>query len=207
MVIKTAIFGAGHNAATVVWNKKRGFYPEIEIVGFIDDYKKGDWCKLPIVGTSTDFESLKDEGIEGIIVTAVAKPRERLNLCQRISDMGFLSPKIIPELPEWVQVGKGVYLDPTAVLNGVDIILEDYVIVGPLAFVEGGVKLRKGAIAMAQSFIGYESIIGEASCVCPKAIVKPKCVIGKDCYINPAKVLQMGMELKDGSTYPALERM
>jgi len=205
-MLKTAIFGAGHNSAAIIWNKQKGLYSQLEIVGFIDDKKTGEWCGLPILSSSNNLESLKDKGIQAILVTAIAKARERLTLCEKIEKLGFEFPAVIPELPPWIKIGRGIYVDPTAVLHGTNISLGDYSIVGPLAYIEGDVELGRGAISMAQSFVGFGSKIGEASCICQGAIVKPRCTIGKDCYINPMKIIEQGLELKDGSEYPTIHR-
>lgn len=204
MVLRTVIFGAGHNGAVVAWNNKCGMYKDVQIVGFIDDNKKGVWAGLPIIGESKDIENLRSaHNIDAILVTAIADPKSRLELCDKIRAMGYASPSLVPLLPPWIEIGDGVYVDERAVLHGCNIKLGDYSIVGPGAYIEGDVELGRGTIAMAHSFIAFGSKIGDASCVCQKAIVKPGCLVGRDCYIHPARVLPQGYKLADGEKYPS----
>jgi len=195
---KLVIYGAGDNGGLLAHNHALSkVFRDYELVGFVDDEKKGRVQEFPILGTGRDLVRLKAEGIDSIAVTLLGDSVRRLELCLELERMGFEFPSIYPQdMPREIQIGKGVYMHDSVALLGYDQRIGDFSIVGPFVVIEGRTNIGRGVILRPYSFVGHCSTIGEATAVGVRASVMPDLTIGRRCVIGP-HVLQR-RDMKEG---------
>ena len=194
---KLVIYGAGDNGGRFAFEyRELKKYPDFELVGFVDDFKRGEFAGFPILGTGKDLPHLKDNGIDQIMVSLFKDPVSRLEKCLEIEDMGFDFPSITPPVPEETYLGKGVFIHKTAVLLGLDIHLGDFSVLGPHTTVEGRTRIGKGVILAPYAFVGHDSTIGDATFLYPRSSCLPGKIIGKACKVYPHVLVHK--DLADG---------
>lgn len=183
---KLIIYGAGDNGNKFAQDyRSLGRKNHFNLIGFVDDYREGQFSGFPILGKKKDLPNLRKQGIENIIVTLFGNPVRRLETCLEIERMGYSFPSLHHDIPDKTKIGKGVYIHPTAVLLGFDQELGDFSVVGPYATIEGRIKTGKGVVFCPYTFIGHSSVIGDGTVFYPRSTCLPNTNIGKKCIVGP----------------------
>jgi acetyltransferase-like isoleucine patch superfamily enzyme len=168
--LRFVIYGAGDNGAEIAKAiKYENKHPNYDLVGFIDDRKTGDVLGFPILGTKKEvLPKLKEEGLENIAVTMLADIPWRLELCLELEQMGFKFPSFYS--PSWeplikdglLKLGKGVYIDESVRMMGVNQDIGDFSVIAYHVTLEGQVKIGKGVHLFSYCFVGNKTNIGDA---------------------------------------------
>ena len=184
---KLVIYGAGDNAQKITYEHQQGKrLNEFELVGFVDDFKKEEILGFPILGDYSFFSELKDKGINNVLVSLLKNPRLRLKRCLELESLGFNFPNLLGNnVPELAKIGKGVYVDNTAVFMGLNQNIEDFSVIGPHTTIEGRINMGKGCIICPYVFLGYSSEIGESSVLYPFSYIAPRVKLEKKSIIRP----------------------
>lgn len=183
---KLIVYGAGDNGSLLAYNYKKGkLFQNYSLEGFIDDSKEGNLQGFPILGNKEKLVSLKSRGIDNIIVFLLNDAKKRLEICLELEQLGFNFPNYISkEIPESVNLGKGVYIHDTSVFLGVDQDIGDFTIIGPHSTIEGRTKIGKGNIIAPYSFVGYNVQIGDANFLYPRSTILPNVKVGNGCKVG-----------------------
>ena len=189
---KLVIYGAGDNAQKITYEHQQGKrLNEFELVGFVDDFKKEEILGFPILGDYSFFSELKDKGINNVLVSLLKNPRLRLKRCLELESLGFNFPNLLGNnVPELAKIGKGVYVDNTAVFMGLNQNIEDFSVIGPHTTIEGGTNIRRGCILCPYVFLGYNSEIGEASVIYPRSTILPNIKLKENSIIKPHSLIK-----------------
>lgn len=196
---KWVIYGAGDNGGKIAYEHRNlGKYNHLDLVGFLDDRKKGEFVGLPILGGKKDLKSILNEGIDHVLVTTLEDSKNRLERCLEMEEMGYKFPSFHGYLPPETKVGKGVFIYDNATLLGFDQEIDDFSIIGPYVTLEGRTKLGKGTVLCPYSFVGHNAEIGDATTMYPRSTCLPYTKIGKECKIGHHSIAHK--EIKDGKT-------
>lgn len=184
---KIVIYGAEDNGKKLAYEyRERKRLHNFELVGFIDDFKRGYELDFPILGGKEILPKLKAEEVDNIVVFLFKNPRKRLDTCLELESMGFNFPSFIgKDFPDVSSIGKGVYIHDNATFLGVDYKIGDFSVIGPYATIEGRTTIGKGCIICPYVFIGHNSEIGDASVIYPYAYISPKVQLDKRSIISP----------------------
>ncbi|OGJ19052.1 hypothetical protein A3K73_04510 [Candidatus Pacearchaeota archaeon RBG_13_36_9] len=190
---KLVVYGAGDNGREFAYRyKHEGLNRECEFVGFVDDHSGEGFLGYPVLGNSKDLPRLREGGVENIIVFLLEKPQTRLKICIELEKMGFKFPSSkSPYNNTGVNIGKGVYIHPTATFLGIggqDI--GDFSVIGPYVTVEGGVKTGKGVILSPYVCVHKGVSIGDGSVFYSRAICFPRVKVGKNCIVAPHGIVR-----------------
>ena len=150
--MKLAIFGYGGHAREVAAqiNKSVQFFVDDE---FVKDFL------LPI--------SQFDPSVYEIII-AVAEPKERRNIVERLpTETRFFT-----------------FIHPTALLMRKDIEIGEGSFIGANSILTTNIKIGKHAILNRGNQIGHDTIIGDFFSAMPGSIVSGNVLIGDRCYIG-----------------------
>ena len=190
-----------------------GSSSEIEVVGFIDDYKRkgSKFYGLDIIGDFSDLVKLKEQGMNSIFFgIGYTNMKLRGELFNRVKKLGFMTPNVIHPsalvdksaklssgdiilagviIDRDVEIGDNVLFYAGCIISH-DVQISNNVFFAPGVTVAGFVKVQKG------SFIGAGStIIGKIS-IGKYAIVGAGSVVIKDVPDNavvagvPARVIR-----------------
>lgn len=179
-----------------------------EIIGIIDKSLRGEYLKIPILGTDSDAGKLVEyfENVPVIISPDKPEKRKRLSVAYRKTGFTFcnlIHPKCqISEniqfrngivIQSGVQVSPGVYLGDFVKINSRATIMHDcqignYTTIAPLANILGNVKIGESCYIGASAVILPGLTIGDNSIVGAGAIVT-KDVKSTTVAGNPAKII------------------
>lgn len=183
---KLIIYGAGDNGGRFVCEyRDLHKHNQYDLVGFIDDFKKGELAGFPILGKGEDLKQLKEKGIDNILVYLYTDPIMRLEKCLELEKLGFKFPSFHPYIPKEIQMGKGVCIHDNSVLLGFDQHIGDFSVINPYVTLEGRTTLGKGVLLSPHVFIGHGSEIGDGTVFYPGSYCLPKIKIGNKCKIWP----------------------
>jgi len=170
-----------------------------EIVGFVDDDPEKLKLMirgLPVVGTTRDFEQIRqDLGVEGAIVAIADGPRRR-TLGQRISEAGLeLVNAIHPtvHLDTDVVVGKGVVLCQGVIVVagtwiGNSVNMHTGATIDHDNVIEDGANLGPGVHTAGRVHIGRDAFIGTGAVFIPDVTVEEGAIVGAGAVvIRPVK--------------------
>jgi UDP-3-O-[3-hydroxymyristoyl] glucosamine N-acyltransferase len=176
---------------------------KFELVGFVDDYKKGSICKFPILGNSKDLPSILSSGIDHILISLLLEPGKRLDICRQVDNIGFKLPSILEsELPEGSSIGKGVYVHDSAKISG-KVSIGDFSIISAYAHLDNS-KIGDGVIMSPGSKVSRNSQIGDATVLYMNAFIPESTSIGKNCIINTNAFVHKNLNSGKIKTYDAL---
>jgi UDP-3-O-[3-hydroxymyristoyl] glucosamine N-acyltransferase len=193
---KLMIYGAGSAAKQFVCEyRDLGKYKDkYDFVGFIDDAVTGKICDFPVIGTAKEIQGLFNEGIDHILVSLMSDAVKRLDKILWLEEMGFKFPSLTGTkyIPKEIKLGKGVYIQDTAVLLGCDHEIGDYSVIGANSVIERA-KIGKGTIISPNTFIGTGAVIGDAVRIYPFATISPRVTVGDGCIIYPYALVHKNM--------------
>ena len=183
---RLVIYGAGDTGASVAYKYDQGqILKDFSLEGFIDDNKKGTLLNHPILGTKEDLPSLREEGVDNILVSLLEDPKKRLEICLELEEMGFDFPNLLGNnVPNTLNLGKGIYIDDSVVFVGINQTIGDFCLIGPYSTIEGRTKIGKGNIFSPYCFVGYGAEIGDGNVFYPRSTVFPKIKIGDGCTLG-----------------------
>lgn len=189
---KLIIYGAGQVGGEFACRyKDLGTYSKkYDLVGFIDDAKKGEAYGFPIKGTSNDLQKLLDEGIDHIFISLLFDPVKRLEKFLELKDKGFKFPSLtnfpLDEdryFSEYAKIGEGVLIHESAKFIGIDFIIGDYSVISAHTVIETS-TIGRGVLIQPGAKVGYGSKIGDASVMYFDSVCVPGTKIGTGCAIN-----------------------
>lgn len=191
---KLVVYGAGvMGSAVATGYRDQGTLSEFDLIGFIDNNKSGSWVGFPILGKEDRLPSLREGGVENIIV-AISDHSIRPELCSKLEKAGYSFPTVSPVLPKEVKIGRGCLVDSSAVFLGINQEVGDFCVIGPQAVIEGESKLSMGVYLCPHTFIGAYSQVGEGTVFYPFSGCKPYVRVGKNCVIGPQVFLRKNLE-------------
>jgi acetyltransferase EpsM len=156
---ETVIIGCGGHAKVVL--SIIDLLDDVEVVGFYDDNKKGEFCNYPILGSIKDLNLGHDGYIIGIGNDKVRQ--EIYEIYPNINWISAIHPKSI--IDSNVKIGKG-----TVICAGVIIQTE--------------VKIGVHCIINTGCSIDHESKIGNFCNICPGAVICGRVKIGDLTFIG-----------------------
>lgn len=156
---KIAIIGCGGHAKVVF--SIINLLNDMEVVGFYDDNKKGEFCNYPILGTIQELQLDHDGYIIGI-----GNDKVRHEIYEKYPNINWISiahPKSI--IDSNVKIGKG-----TVVCAG--------------SIIQTEVKIGSHCIINTGCSIDHESHIGNFCSICPGTVICGRVNIGKLSFIG-----------------------
>ncbi|HME87281.1 MAG TPA: hypothetical protein VKE88_02615 [Candidatus Nanoarchaeia archaeon] len=195
---KLAIYGAGTIGSMLLTSPSyKEHLKKFDVVGFIDDEKKGRYAGIEILGGAEKLPDLRKNGVENIIVGFSTNPIKRLDVCEHLEKLDFSFPSFTGELPMYTKIGKGVYIDISATMLGTYQHIDDFCVIGSHTTIESEAMLKRGVIVSPHSFVGARSEVGEATVLLPYSGCKPETKIGKHCIVGPQVFLRK--DVKNGA--------
>lgn len=156
---KIVIIGCGGHAKVVL--SIINLLDDMEVVGFYDDYKKGEFCNYPILGNINDLKLEHDGYIIGI-----GNDKVRHEIYKKYSNINWISivhPKSIVDSD--VEIGRG-----TVVCAG--------------SIIQTQVKIGCHCIINTGCSIDHESKIGNFCSICPGTVICGRVEIGDLSFIG-----------------------
>lgn len=156
---KIVIIGCGGHAKVVV--SIINLLDDVEVVGFYDDNKKGEFCNYPILGTIRELQ-LDHQGY----IIGIGNNKVRQEIYEKYPNINWISA-IHPEsiIDSNVKIGKG-----TVICAGVIIQTE--------------VKIGVHCIINTGCSIDHESKIGNFCSICPGVVICGRVKIGDLTFIG-----------------------
>lgn len=201
----TIVIGAGGFAKSLYGSLT--MLQKRNIIGFLDDNKKGKFGKYSILGKVNDLPKfIKNKRVKYFII-AIGDPKTRVEISDYCIGLG-LSPKTIIDqsanIAKQATIGEGVYIGKNAIVN-VDAKIESFVIINSGTIIEHGAQV--GAYSnisphctLAGSVkVGSTTYIGASSTIFQLRIVGSGSIIGAGSIVNrdiPSKVKAFGVPAK-----------
>ena len=182
---KLILIGAGGYAKSVIDSLELDKY---EIVGFIDDIKKGKHLGYNILGNSlNNFDSQNY-----CFFVCIGDNEKRTNWYNKIIKKGLKVINIIDKsaiVSKNIRIGKGVFIGKLAIVNS-DVTLGNNIIINTKTAVNGDTQIGKGC------FIGSSSVLNGQLKIRDGAIIGSGAVVIKDVKENTTVVGVPGRVIK-----------
>lgn len=140
----------------------------IEIVGIIDNFKKGNYLGHQILGTDNDIKELYNSFREIPVIISPDQPQKRNYLVDLYGKAGFSFYSLISSntiISKSAELGQGVLIQAKANIS---------------ACVNVGNFVRINTMAN----IMHDSTIQEFTTIAPNAVILGRVIIGSHCYIG-----------------------
>ena len=163
---KLILIGAGGYAKSVIDSLK---LDEYEIIGFIDDVKKGKHLGYEILGNSLDNYNSDSY----CFFVCIGDNKKRTNWYNKILEEGLEVINVIDRsaiVSKNIRIGKGIFIGKLAIVNS-DVTLGNNIIINTKALLEHGTS------------------VGDNSNVSTNTAVNGDTKIGKGCFIGSSSVL------------------
>ena len=173
---KLILIGAGGYAKSVIDSLR---LDEYEIVGFIDDIKKGEHLGYSILGNSLDNFNSQSY----CFFVCIGDNEKRTIWYNKILEKGFEIINIIDKsaiVSKNIRIGKGIFIGKLAIVNS-DVTLGNNIIINTKALLEHGTS------------------VGDNSNVSTNTAVNGDTKIGKGCFIGSSSVLNGQLTIGDGA--------
>ena len=173
---KLILIGAGGYAKSVIDSLELDKY---EIVGFIDDIKKGEHLGYRILGNSLDNFNSKNY----FFFVCIGDNKKRTNWYNKILEKDLEIINVIDKsaiVSKNIRIGKGIFIGKLAIVNS-DVTLGNNIIINTKALLEHGTS------------------VGDNSNVSTNAAVNGDTKIGKGCFIGSSSVLNGQLTIGDGA--------
>ena len=173
---KLILIGAGGYAKSVIDSLDLDKY---EIVGFIDDIKKGEHLEYKILGDSLDIFYSQDY----CFFVCIGDNKKRTIWYNKIVEKGLEIITIIDKsaiVSKNIRIGKGIFIGKLAIVNS-DVTLGNNIIINTKALLEHGTS------------------VGDNSNVSTNSAVNGDTKIGKGCFIGSSSVLNGQLTIGDGA--------
>ena len=208
--MKTIILGCGGHGRVIrdiLFN-----YPNIDLIGFLDDNKllqNKTIDKLKVLGSFSDIRKFMDDGLEAIVI-GIGDNRIRASFYEKSKDMGLKLVNVIHPssiISKNVKIGEGIIIMPGAIINtgcflnnnivintgaqlDHDDYLDDHCHIYPGAVLAGNVKIGKYSYVGMNASISQNLIIGNNSFVGMGSVVTKNVADNSMVYGNPAKLIK-----------------
>lgn len=169
------IGGGGHCKSVLDSLIQKNEYSKIGIIDKIENVGR-TILGVPVIGCDNDLVNLYNEGYRYAFITvgSIGNPKLRIQLFNRVEDIGFLMPNII---------------DPTAIVSKY-VSLDSGIFVGKGAVINVGSRVGKGAIINTQSIIEHDCEIGEFAHIAPGTALCGEAQIGANTHIGAKSVIK-----------------
>ncbi|WP_314347418.1 acetyltransferase [Fusobacterium massiliense] len=173
---KLILIGAGGYAKSVIDSLD---FDKYEIVGFIDDIKKGEHLGYKILGSSLD--NFNSENY--FFFVCIGDNEKRTIWYNKILEKDLEIINIIDKsaiVSKNIRIGKGIFIGKLAIVNS-DVTLGNNIIINTKALLEHGTS------------------VGDNSNVSTNTAVNGDTKIGKGCFIGSSSVLNGQLIIGDGA--------
>ena len=173
---KIILIGAGGFAKSVIDSLD---LDEYEIVGFIDDVKKGEHLGYKILGNS--LENFNSQNYYFFV--CIGDNKKRTIWYNKILEKGLEIINVIDKsaiVSKNIRIGKGIFIGKLAIVNS-DVTLGNNIIINTKALLEHGTS------------------VGDNSNVSTNTAVNGDTQIGKGCFIGSSSVLNGQLKIGDGA--------
>lgn len=140
----------------------------VEIIGIIDNFKKGNYLGYQILGTDNDIKEIHNSFSEIPVIISPDQPQKRNNLVNLYNSAGFKFYSLFSSnslISKSAVIGNGVLIQGKVNIS---------------SFVNIGNFVRINSMAN----IMHDTIIDSFTTIAPNAVLLGKVKIGSNCYIG-----------------------
>jgi len=184
---KIVIIGGGGHAKAVIEIVKA--IKEYEIIGYVDPQDMGVVLGVEYLGDDSNLAEIKEKYKECSAVLGLGiriSSQRRKEVAKNVEGLGFMSPSIISPnaiIASDVVLGKGIFINHTAVINASSVI-GDYCVINTSSIVEHDCKIEQvvyispGAVVCGGVEIGEGTVIGANATIVQYKNICNDCLIG-----------------------------
>ena len=186
---KLVILGAGGHGKVIADIALKNGYSDI---CFVDDYARGECMGFPIVGVSSDVESLNNEKTDFVI--AIGNNSVRKNIAEKydVNWVSLIHPSA--QIAVNVSIGKGTVVMAGAVINACATVGE-HCIINTSSVIEHDNVLENYVHISPKAALGGTVRVGEKTHIGIGATVKNNIDICGDCIVGAGAVVVKNIEV------------